>query len=276
MKNKLVNLIVKKVKTIPKLYKSFDFSNIHQKFTLNDYLDDILYVLKTGIAWRDLRSNINWNSVYKIYCKLVEFKVIEQCYQDLIKKYCLKSSQSKLKVIMTDTTFIPNKHGIELIGYNTYYNKKNGTKISLISDSNGNPLNVECYTGNKYDCKILENHLDKISGDNPITYNHKTEYNRYFLADAGYDSKKIRDKLTKLGFISLIARNKRNSKKPTKKLTKKERTIFKKRLKIENMIKKIKDNKRLINRYDNKIEIFKGFIYLALSKIICNKLFGVT
>ena len=36
----------------------------NSKYSLDLIIDDILYVLKTGIAWRDLRSNVNWQSVY--------------------------------------------------------------------------------------------------------------------------------------------------------------------------------------------------------------------
>src|SRR3989344_1184043 len=36
----------------------------NSKYSIDDILDDILYVLKTGIAWRDLKSIVNWQSVY--------------------------------------------------------------------------------------------------------------------------------------------------------------------------------------------------------------------
>ena len=62
--NKLViKLLIKHVKSNRMLYKSFDFSHKQQIYKLSEYLTDILYVLKTGVAWRDLRSHINWNSV---------------------------------------------------------------------------------------------------------------------------------------------------------------------------------------------------------------------
>ena len=99
--DKLIKLIANKVAEHPKLSKSFNFSNVHQKYFLTDYLIDILYVLKTGIAWRDLRSHINWISVYKTYCKLVSFKIIEACYQDLLDKYLSKSLPSKMGHILT-------------------------------------------------------------------------------------------------------------------------------------------------------------------------------
>ena len=67
----IIKLLTKHIFSIPKLSKSFDFSHKQQKYILSEYFTDILYVLKTGIAWRDLRSNINWNSVYKVYIKFL-------------------------------------------------------------------------------------------------------------------------------------------------------------------------------------------------------------
>jgi hypothetical protein len=47
-------------------------------YNLSEYLIDILYVLKTDIAWCDLRSHIDWNSVYKTYVKLNSFNIFKK------------------------------------------------------------------------------------------------------------------------------------------------------------------------------------------------------
>lgn len=266
---KLIKIIIKHVQSKPKLNKSFDNSNSLQKYSLTQYLVDILYVLKTGIAWRDLRSKINWNSVYKVFCKLVKYKLIEECYQTMLNKYLVKQQQTKLEIILTDTTFIPNKNGEELIGQNYYYNRKKGTKVSLITDAKGITLDAKCYKGNRYDSKILEDHIDTIKKTNPIKGSRTKKYKRHFLADAGYDSKKLKEKLKKLGFTPVIAKNKRNSKKKVVKVDKTYRKLYKKRLKVENTIKRIKENRRMINRYERKIENFKGFLFLTLTKLMC-------
>ena len=43
---------------------------------------------------------------------------------------------------MTDTTFIQNKNGNNEIGYNKYYNLKNGTIIRIICDTVGIPIDT--------------------------------------------------------------------------------------------------------------------------------------
>ena len=105
-KNKLIiNILIKHIKSFPKLYKSFNFSNKNQLYDLADYLTEIVYVLKTGIAWRDIRSHIYWNSIYKIYTKLTNYNIFGISYVSLLNKYIKKSPNKKLKFILTDTSF---------------------------------------------------------------------------------------------------------------------------------------------------------------------------
>lgn len=118
--NIIIKLLIKVIKDNKELYKSFNYSNRLQKYDLKDYLKDILYVLKTGIGWRDLRSHINWNSVYKVYIKLNKNGIFKLTYIDLLKKYFKKHSNGKLKYMYTDTTFVPNKNGKDKIGYNRF------------------------------------------------------------------------------------------------------------------------------------------------------------
>ena len=101
-------------------------------------------------------------------------------YVDLLKKYFKKYKNGKLKYIYTDTTFVPNKNGKDLIGYNRFYNRKRGTKISFITDSKGVAINVKCYVGNRYDSKIL---LDHLKNKNLVNLDHNIPHNiSYFIA----------------------------------------------------------------------------------------------
>ena len=49
------------------LYKSFNFSYKSQKYKLDDILSEIIYVSRTGISWRMIKSDIHWNTIYKIF-----------------------------------------------------------------------------------------------------------------------------------------------------------------------------------------------------------------
>ena len=61
-------------------------------------------------------------------------------------------------------------------------------------------------------------------------------YIDYFLADAGYDSNRLKDLLTNSGYRHLIVQNKRNTKNAEliKAFTKPERKIYRKRMVVEN------------------------------------------
>jgi len=266
----IIKLLVKHIMENKKLSKSFDFSNVHQEYHLNEYLYIIFIVLETGLDWRRievLKTNIGWNSVYKVFQKLNKAGIFEIVYADLLIKYLKKCPGKKLRYVLTDTSFVPNKKGKDMYGYNTYYNKKNGTKISLITDSNGIPLNMKCYKGNIYDSPILLNHL---KNSDIVCTDHIAQYKQYFLADPGYDSKEVRKALEDLNYEPIIAQNRRNTKDPAKliKLTVHEREIYKERLKVEITFSKIKMNRRLCLRYDSKIESFIGFLYLSFIKMI--------
>jgi len=264
----IINVLIEHIKTIPSLYKSFNFSYKHQKYHLSQYLEDILYVSKTGIAWRDLRSVINWNSVYKVFSKLRNHNIFKISHRSLLQKYVKRTPNKKLKYILTDTSFIPNKHGQSVVGCNKFYNRKKGTKISLITDANGIALDVKCYAGNVHDSKIL---LDQFKNCNLVQYNRTNNQHYYFLADAAYDCKAIKQQVIDMTYNPLICQNKRKIKDINKvrKFTCREEEIYKKRINVEHMFCRLKSNRRLQNRYDSKIESFNGFIYLALIKDIC-------
>ncbi len=53
------------------------------------------------------------------------------------------------------------------------------TKISVICDTKGIPIDFKCYAGNDNDGKILNNHL---SNCNLVQYHHSIKHNKYFLA----------------------------------------------------------------------------------------------
>ncbi len=46
------------------LNTSFTTNHSNSKYSLDFIISEIIYVLKTGISWRNLRSSINWNTFY--------------------------------------------------------------------------------------------------------------------------------------------------------------------------------------------------------------------
>ena len=115
-------------------------------------------------------------------------------YKELLNKYILKNTNKKIKYLSTDTLFIKNK-GIFVtrydnknknIGRNVLYKSKRGIKVSTIVDSNGIPLNLDCFMGNTNDVKFFDKlYENKLYNESIITDKSYKKKN-YFLADKAY------------------------------------------------------------------------------------------
>src|SRR3989344_4213972 len=145
----------------------------NSKYSIDNILNDILYVLKTGITWRDLKSIVNWQSVYFHFKRFVTNNIFKKLYIEL---------------------------------RNTYFAKnKNCNKISILTDIKGIPLSILFNSGNVHDISFVKKHI------NDVYYVNK-KYNRYniILADKAYESSKLRDSLYKFNYLMMI-QNKHNS-----------------------------------------------------------------
>ncbi len=181
------------------------------------------------------------------------YGIFKLCHKDLLLEYIKRSSNHKFKYLLTDTTFIPNKKGKDCMGYSKFYNRKNGTKISIITDAKSISLNMKCHSGNKHDSKIL---IDQLKHFDTVWDNHDLHDKTIFMADPVYDCMNIRNKLKELNFDPLIHQNKRNIKDPTKiiKMNYNQKKLYRKRLRVEHAFNKLKMNRRLMIRYDGKID----------------------
>ena len=171
-------------------FKSLSSSLMELEKVLKALSPTPLYNLPTGAT------------IYKFYRKLVRLNIIKESYDYCIKKY-LKIH--KPKIFITDTTLIPNKNGISDIGYNPQLNKHLSTKISLIVDIYGIPLDIKIVAGNVNDSKIICNQFTDFNYYTPNMQN-------ILIGDKGYDSNKIRGQLCENKFGTLIVpKNKRNT-----------------------------------------------------------------
>ncbi len=226
---------------------------------MNNILDDILYVLKTGICWRDLRSIINWQSVYFHFQRFVKFNIFKKLYSFLRNTY-FKNNKSNIQII--DSTFIMNKFGKNKIARNKFFKNKNCNKVSFITDVNGIPISVLINSGNVHDNTFVENHVKDL-----YILNKKKNKKIILLADKAYESKKIRDNISKFNY-SLMVPKKINAKIDYSF----DKIIYKKRLFVEHSFQKLKNFRRISTRYDSLIISYLAFLFLAVSQIIFKKI----
>ena len=142
---KTLKIIIKTIIDNPKLKEKFYFKTTNRKYPVKQLLTHILFILKSGISYRMFNdfienkyniSNIpHWGTLYKFYMKLIKYNVIQESFDETVKKYMEKSNNNIFIVpfgnvyarrAMTDTTLIANKGG-----YNPKYNPqlKNTSRI---------------------------------------------------------------------------------------------------------------------------------------------------
>ncbi len=235
---------------------------ISKKHSLHTIINEIIYVLKTGISWRNLRSSINYNSIYYHFKRFVDNNIFIDAYNDIFKLYLNKIKN--INGIIIDSSFIQNKYGKGNIARNKFFKNKKCFKLSIITDFNNIPFSVLLSNGNLHDATIFNDHKNDI-----IKYKKNISNKSYFLADKGYISKNINDFCTNNNIFYLVP-NKINSKKSP--FTDEQKKIYKKRIIIEHLFGRIKQFRRISLIYDSKINTYFNFLYLALLIIILEKI----
>ena len=115
--------------------------------------------------------------------------------------------------------------------------------------------------------------MKQISTENIVNVDLPTNNNvNYFLADSGYAIPKKYEIhwRASLKFVPLIPHNKRNTKdiKKIVKISKKDYNTYKKRIKIEHVFGSMKNNKKLLTRYEKLSETFLNFVVIHFIKVL--------
>lgn len=123
-----------------------------------------------------------------------------------------------------------------------------------------NPVSISVAPGNKNDAKIG---LDNIQN---IVYDISKMKKVMILADKMYDTKEFRKQCKSKKMTPVIDYNVRNTKDVSKikKLSEKEKQIYRERIKVENTFAIIKKYKRLDKIYDFSENTYLCFVNLAV------------
>lgn len=126
----------------------------------------------------------------------------------------------------------------------------------MLTDALGRPLRF-ILTGGEVNDSTQANRL--LEGVEILNINTK-----HVIADKGYDSERVLQKVTELGASAVIPpRSNRKVKREYDRQLYKE--LYKERNLIERAFNKLKRFRRLATRYDRKALYFKSFLYLAAS-----------
>jgi transposase len=257
-----VDMIADTIKSDSKIGKYYKINYTNTKHKLENIIEEIIYVLQTGLAWRKIRSPINYNTLYWHHKRFIKYDIYGKIYRRLFRYYGNNNINS-LNIQIIDSSFILNKFGKNKIARNKFYRNKNCNKISAITDKNGIPISIIIGKGNIHDLKFFNKHFNDMC----IISNRYELNNKYFLADKAYESKKLREVCIKNNYKVLIPK-KINSNNDYYF----DKIIYKKRIIIENMFAKLKLYRRIMIRYDSNINTYKAFVYLGISNLIYNYL----
>lgn len=255
IKIELKNIILK----TNKLKDTYITKHTNSKYTLDNIINELLYFLKSGVSWKNLRSPINYKTLYWHFSKFVKFNIFLKLFNKIKNIYLKKYSHVNTSLFI-DSTCINNKYGVNKIGRNKFYKNKQITKISLMTDSNGFPLSIFFIKGNYHDNSVFEKHINDATILMPN--NSKT-----IMADKAYSSNK-NYKLLDNKNIKHIIPPRQNMK--IYKTYKYNKTEYVKRIKIEQIFGRLKNFRRFNCRYDKLLRNFSAFTYLAFSLIASN------
>ncbi len=129
-----LNIDFKEIITKYILINKLFTTTVKSKYTLDEIINVIEYLLKTGSSWRSLslsvfKDNYKWQSIYYHFNKI---------YKQILAKYFKNNVSGKLKYLSVDSSFIKNECAPNSeVGFNGHYKKKRLSKLSLIDDING-------------------------------------------------------------------------------------------------------------------------------------------
>ena len=246
------------------------------KYSLDQILNVIEYILITGSSWRSLtlpvfdNADIRWQSIYYHFQKFTKANVFKKVYLKLLDRYFTKNKSGKLKYLSIDTSFVKNYYASN-VAFNGYCKKKRLSKLSLIVDANGVPISALLAKGNISDQKLFYSNVNDTL-ISIVSQCNNNKHKRYLLADAIYDTNQIRSKIKDMNIIPIIAFNKRNSIKDTRIITNSHKKIFRKRMIVENTFSWIYQNRRTNGRYDKLTRTYYSFLFMAFIKILLKRL----
>lgn len=210
------------------------------------FVETVLWMLRTGAQWSALPKEYGgWRGVHKRFhawsAKGVWQRMLEYCSLDHDGEWILLDS--------TITRAHPCASGYEKDGNaaQALGRSKGGftCKIHALVDALGNPLRFRLTGGQRHDCTQAE---ALIEGREQAI----------MLADKGYDSDALIEKIERAGGTAVIPPRK-NRKKPRDY----DEELYKERNRIERFFAKLKNFRRTFSRFDKKADNYLAFISFA-------------
>lgn len=135
-------------------------------------------------------------------------------------------------------------------------------KVEVVTDAGGLPIGVATDAASVPETVLAEVALADISVPVPAGVP--------VVADRGYDSDPLRTALADRGF-TLVARHRRGRKRPPTADGRRLRRQ-KRRWKVERTFAWLHSYRRVVTRFEKRVDLYDGFVHLALAFMCLNRL----
>ena len=230
------------------------------------YLDKILFVIYSGIAWSTLKNlNIccHYTAIYKKYTIWVKKGFFDYFQNNLLEVYTT-ITKDVYKCTFIDSTDVRNVNGSkQLTGFGRKFKGKRAIKVHSMCDINRITRSIIITPANKMDVTQIEPLINNVSI--PIEKSYRDPH--YTVGDKGYISKNISNKLRKDNIILTYPPRKNQINKNSNY----KKKLLKERFKVEHSYNNLKRGWKRIDKFcERRIENYVGFITIANSIMIIN------
>ena len=204
---------------------------IYFKPGLRRVVEGILWKLRTGAPWRDLPDQFGpWSTVFSQFNRWSKAGKWQQVFARI------KNDPDNEWNFIDATIVSAHQHAAGAAGGQAaaigISRGGNTTKVHMLADAHGNPLEFEVTAGQVHDVKAAPTLLDASQAE-------------VFIGDKGYDSSDIRTAAADRDIVTVIPRRK-----GSKATDDHDRYLYKLRHLIENLFAHLKQFRSIATRYE--------------------------
>lgn len=229
-------------------------------------VEHVFILLSTGNPWSFLQyctqpRGFHYQTVYQRFHMWVEFGIIEAAWTKVLERYVssrLSKNATHFAHLYIDTTTVKNVGGTDCVGKNPTDRKRMGSKISAIVDDDKVSVSPPVpYPANRADITTAEPTFDSIPFDLMPDRRRVIK----IAADKAYRSRPLFETM-RAKRVRLVTEPKRNERNPIP-LRRQDRSMFKKRIKIEHYFGISKKCRRIRTRFDGLMRHYVAFWYMS-------------
>jgi transposase len=223
---------------------------IYDKPTLRLIVEAMLYRMRVGCPWRDLPAEFGcWNSIYQQFNRWSSKDKLMNIFKDLVQDPDFEWQFIDGRIVRA------HQHSSGAMGSENQAIGKsvggNTTKIHMVVDACGFPIEFDLTGGEVHDCKAAPALIDKLPASGNI------------IADKGYDSEDVREQIRNKPSNPVIPR-KKNSKTGNSDI---DWGLYKYRHLVENVFARLKHFRAIATRYDKLKRNDASMLAMACSYI---------